>query len=566
MGVRARSQPPAANMAAAALAAIAAAPSGVQPSHACAATALLAGAFATVAGGVPSDPQSYKEAMGSSEATEWRAAMQQEYDALIKMGCWDLVAAPPDATVIGSRWVYKSKLDSHGLVTRRKARFVARGFTQRVGEHYDQTFSPVVQGVTLRAVLALAAQHGWVVHQIDFNNAFINAPIDGTIYVQQPEGFERRAPGGAPQVLLLQRSLYGLAQSPRLWCKEVSEQLAELGYVASPVDPCVFVHLRSGVVLLLYVDDLLLTGTSNSTVITTAVAELARRCSVKNLGAVQWFLGMSVSVAPGCVTVDQDAYVRILLERFGMLACNGSVTPAAVGSGGEEGEQLLTAPEVLRYRSLIGGLLYVAVNTRPDIAHTVMSLARFMQGPTSAHWQRARRVLRYLRGNPGGLVYTQQESATLEAFADASFATDNSSGKSTTGFVLLLSGAAVSWRSKLQSCVAQSTTEAEYISLALAAAEVYWLRQLLAFLNNEQAAATPIYEDNNAALQLASNPVVQQRTRTINVKYHYLRQLVGQKVVDVLAVRTGAQRADVLTKALPRAAHKVHAAYLLGHT
>jgi hypothetical protein len=404
------------------------------------------------------------------------------------------------------------------------------------------------------------------VHQIDFNNAFINAPIDGTIYVQQPEGFEQRAPGGAPLVLLLRRSLYGLAQSPRLWCKEVSEQLAELGYVASPVDPCVFVHLRSGVVLLLYVDDLLLTGTSNSTVLTAAVAELARRCSVKNLGAVQWFLGMSVAVTPGCVVVDQDAYVRILLDRFGMLACNSSATPAAVGSGGEKGEQVLTAPEALRYRSLVGGLLYVAVNTRPDIAHTVMSLARYMQGPTSAHWQRARRVLRYLRGNPGGLVYTQQQFATLEAFADASFATDNNSGKSTTGFVLLLSGAAVSWRSKLQSCVAQSTTEAEYISLALAAAEVYWLRQLLAFLNNVQAAPTPIYEDNNAALQLASNPVVQQRTRTINVKYHYLRQLVGQKVVDVLAVRTGAQRADILTKALPRAAHKVHTVYLLGHT
>jgi hypothetical protein len=213
--------------------------------------------------------------------------MQQEYDALTKMGCWDLVTAPPDATVVGSRWVFKSKLDAHGLIARRKARFVARGFTQRVGEHYDQTFSPVVQGVTLRAVLALAAQHDWLVHQIDFNNAFINAPIDGTIYVQQPEGFEQRAPGGAPLVLLLRRSLYGLAQSPRLWCKEVSEQLAELGYVASPVDPCVFVHLRSGVVLLLYVDDLLLTGTSNSTVLTAAVAELASRCSVKNLGAVQ---------------------------------------------------------------------------------------------------------------------------------------------------------------------------------------------------------------------------------------------------------------------------------------
>jgi transposase InsO family protein len=561
--VRASSQPPpAANMAAAAVAAIAAAPP-VQLSHACAATAVLAQAYATVAGGVPADPQSYKEAMGSPEAGEWRAAMQQEYDALTRMGCWELVEAPSNATVVGSRWVFKSKLDAHGIVARRKARFVARGFTQRVGEHYDQTFSPVVHGVTLRTVLALAAQHGWLVHQVDFNNAFINAPIDGTIYVQQPEGFESAA-GGAPLVLLLKRSLYGLAQSPRLWCKEVSEQLAELGYVASPVDPCVFVHMRSGVVLLLYVDDLLLTGTGNSTVITAAVAELARRFSVKNLGAVQWFLGMSVSVEPGCVVVHQDAYVRILLERFGMLNCNGSATPAAVGAGGEEGEQLATS-EALRYRSLVGGLLYVAVNTRPDIAHTVMSLARHVQAPARAHWQRALKVLRYLKSNTGGLVFTQRSSATLDAFADASFATDSATGRSTTGFVLLLCGAAVAWRSKLQSCVAQSTTEAEYISLALTAAEVNWLRQLLAFLNNEQAAPTPIYEDNSAALQLASNPVVQQRTRTINVKYHYLRQLVGQKVVDVLAVRTGAQRADILTKALPRATHKVHAAFLLGH-
>jgi hypothetical protein len=235
-----------------------------------------------------------------------------------------------------------------------------------------------------------------------------------------------------------------------------------------------------------------------------------------------------------------------------------------VGAGGEEGEQLSTA-EALRYRSLVGGLLYVAVNTRPDIAHTVMSLARHVQAPARAHWQRALKVLRYLKVNTGGLVFTQRSSATLEAFADASFATDSTTGRSTTGFVLMLCGAAVAWRSKLQSCVAQSTTEAEYISLALAAAEVNWLRQLLAFLNNAQAAPTPIYEDNSAALQLASNPVVQQRTRTINVKYHYLRQLVGQKVVDVLAVRTGAQRADILTKALPRAMHKVHAAFLLGH-
>jgi hypothetical protein len=298
------------------------------------------------------------------------------------------------------------------------------------------------------------------------------------------------------------------------------------------------------------------------------VAALARRFSVKNLGVVQWFLGMSVELAPGCVSVHQDAYIRILLERFGMLECNGCATPAAVGDAGGD-EQLLEAHEALRYRSLVGGLLYVAVNTRPDIAHSVMSLARHMQGPTHAHLQRARRVLRYLRTNPGGLVYTRRlgpESApTLEAFADASFATDNTTGKSTTGFVLLLSGAAVAWRSKLQSCVAQSTTEAEYISLALAAAEVNWVRQLLSFLNNEQSTPTPIFEDNNAALQLASNPVVQQRTRTINVKYHYLRQLVGQKVVDILAVRTGAQRADILTKALPRATHKVHAAFLLGH-
>jgi histone deacetylase 1/2 len=264
-------------------------------------TALFAEAYATVAGGVPDDPQSYKQALASPDAPLWQAAMEEEYAALVGMGCWELVSAPPNATVVGSRWVFKSKLDESGNVARRKARFVAKGYTQRLGEHYDQTFSPVVQGVTWRTVLALAAQRGWSVHQVDFNNAFINSDIDGEVYVQQPDGFVRRDANGAPLVLLLKRGLYGLAQSPRLWCRRVSEELARLGYMASPVDPCVFMHLQTGVILVLYVDDMLLTGTANTAIFTTAVAQLGRNFKVKDLGAVSWFLGMSIAVAPGCI-------------------------------------------------------------------------------------------------------------------------------------------------------------------------------------------------------------------------------------------------------------------------
>jgi hypothetical protein len=216
----------------------------------------------------------------------------------------------------------------------------------------------------------------------------------------------------------------------------------------------------------------------------------------------------------------------------------------------------------------VGGLLFVAVNTRPDIAHTVMWLARRMQSPAQLHWRMALRVLRYLKGKPGGLVFTDGHGSTptLTGYADASFASDQASAKSTTGFVLMLCGAAVCWRSKLQECVARSTTEAEYIALALAGAEAYAMRQLLAFLGCEQLQPTVLYEDNAAALLLAANPVAQQRSRSINVKYHYIRELVGKQIVDVLAIRTGAQHADLLTKTLPGPAHKLHTAALLGRT
>jgi hypothetical protein len=492
--------------------------------------------------------------------------MQEEFDALMRMEAFDFVPRPAGVQVVRSRWVFKSKLDSEGNVARRKARFVAKGFTQRVGEHYDQTFSPVVSGAALRAVLGLCAQRGWHVRQLDVGNAFINALIDGLVYVEAPEGFGRMGPDGRPMVLLLRRGLYGLAQSPRLWCKEVSEVLAQLGFVASPVDPCVFVHVSTGVILLLYVDDLLITGSEQEELLTAAVKQLESRFTVRDLGTVRWFLGMNIKVLPGRVELNQDAYVRILLERFGMADCNGTDVPAVPGGDGGNAGSLLDAPAARRYRSLVGGLLYIAVQTRPDIAFVVMQLARHMAAPAEAHWRGARKVLRYLKGHPGGLSYTAQPGgdAQLVAFADASFATDTATGKSTTGFVLLFCGAAVAWRSKLQSTVAQSTTEAEYIAAALAAAEVYWMRQLLAFLGCPQMAPTPIFEDNSAALQLAANPVVQQRTRTINVKYHYIRQLVGQREVDVVAVRTHSQRADILTKALPRGKFAGHARALLG--
>jgi hypothetical protein len=245
-------------------------------------TALVAMVASTASSG---DPGSYKEAMAGPGAAKWAEACMEEIQQLLALESFSYVPLPKGRVPVGSRWVFKTKRGAHGEITRYKARFVAKGFSQVPGTDFKQTFAPVVQMSTLRVVMALAVQHGWELEQLDVPNAFCHSPVNEEVYVRAPEGFVRCDGAGRPMVLRLHRSLYGLKQAPRNWHKTLVEQLCNLGFTPCDADPCVFIS-KDGVILLVYVDDLVLTGSADMAVLRRVVAALEDKFSIKSLGAL----------------------------------------------------------------------------------------------------------------------------------------------------------------------------------------------------------------------------------------------------------------------------------------
>ena len=236
---------------------------------------------------------------------------------------------PPGQNIIGCRWVYKLKHNSDGSISRYKARLVAKGFYQQAGLDFDETFSPVVKPPTVRIVLSLAAQHQWSLRQLDISNAFLHGFLKEDVYMIQPPGFVD--PTHPDHVCKLQKSLYGLKQAPRAWFERFTSHLLTIGFVASTADPSLFV-LRTGstvLYLLLYVDDIILTGNSSSAV-TSLITQLAHTFELKDLGPLRFFLGLQIDYNCAGLFVHQKKYVSDLLLKFNMTNCKPASTPFSI--------------------------------------------------------------------------------------------------------------------------------------------------------------------------------------------------------------------------------------------
>jgi hypothetical protein len=261
----------------------------------------------------------------ASQICEWTEAMQSEFDALQRQNTWSLVPPPPGQNIIGCRWVYKLKHNFDGSISRYKARLVAKGFHQQAGLDFDETFSPVVKPPTIRIVLSLAAQHQWSLRQLDISNAFLHGFLKEDVYMIQHPGFVD--PTHPDHVCKLQKSLYGLKQAPRAWFERFTSHLLTIGFVASTTDPSLFV-LRTGstvLYLLLYVDDIILTGNSSSTVI-SLITQLAHTFELKDLGPLRFFLGLQIDYTRAGLFVHQKKYVSDLLLKFNMTNCKPAST------------------------------------------------------------------------------------------------------------------------------------------------------------------------------------------------------------------------------------------------
>jgi hypothetical protein len=521
-------------------------------------------------------PGSYKEAMASEDADKWRAAMDKEMAGCEEMQVWDLApraTLPQGQVVVPCKWVYKIKTDELGKVTGFKARITPKGFKQIEGVNFFETFAMTGKYKTLRAGLSLTAAWNHELDQMDVPQAFLNADVDEEVYMELPEGYRA---GKEHMVCRLRKSLYGLKQAPRNWYLLVSKFIVEtMGFKATVSDPCLYFKRSStGRLMLLYlfVDDFQVSYHLEDKVEWNALkAKLVERFKTKDMGPSTWILGMRITRdrKARTITLDQELYVTKALERYGLQQCKPASTPELVGSRSPNADKESSAEsdapgDKQLFQEMVGTLMYAGISCRPDILHAVQQLARAMQAPTQRHIEKAKRVFRYLAGTKDvGLVFGSRNGdkvadsrgrGTLPvdvcAFADADWANDKADRKSITGWVAKVNGDPISWASKKQRTVAQSTCEAELYAEAAAIQEVLWLRGLLKELGLHVQMPSVVHGDNQSTIAISQNGIKGERTKHVDVKYHFITETVEQGAVKLKWVPTTEQHADVFTKAL----------------
>ncbi|KMQ86259.1 retrovirus-related gag-pol polyprotein [Lasius niger] len=521
-----------------------------------------------------------KTALSGADANEWLDAMAIEMKSIIKNHTWQIVERPKNTEVIGSRIVFRNKFNPDGTIERKKARIVAKGFAQRPGIHFNQTFAPVARMSSVRLLVALAVHYKMSIHQLDITTAYLNGRIQESIYMEPPNHIlesletliEKEKKGSElykkaksmlqelntdNKVCHLKKSLYGLRQAGRNWYATLDKVLRKYGATPSNADPCVYrIGKNEDLILIaVYVDDLMIASKDIKRMEQLKI-NLSQEFEIRDLGEIKHCLGIQFNREGNKIAMHQRGYIIDILTRFGMMDSNPVSTPIDIG-------QKLTRPNAtseatktkLPYRELIGALMYLAVSTRPDIAFAVSSLSQFNECYDESHWTAAKRVLRYLHGSINlGLVF-EPSSEPLRCFVDSDWANCPDDRRSYTGYATILSNAAISWEAKKQRTVALSSTEAEYMGLAEATKESIYLQNFLIELGFDNLTDTTIFNDNLGAKKLAENPGYHSRSKHIDVRHHFIREALNNELIKVEHVSTNDMISDIMTKGLPRPKH-----------
>ncbi|KAL7281533.1 hypothetical protein ACG7TL_004850 [Trametes sanguinea] len=482
-----------------------------------------------------------------AEQKEWKAACQEELEALRRRKVFELVDRPKGRKVIKNRWVFDVKSDG-----RKKARLVAKGFSQVEGIDYDQIFSPVVRFETVRLILALAALENWYITGLDVRNAYLYGKLDEEIYMEQPEGFV--AKGQERKVLRLLRALYGLKQAGRAWWSTLNQSMKELGFSRLVSDPGLFICKdKNGqlVIVVVYVDDALFCGPDKA-LVEKMKAKFMKKWECRDLGEVKEFLRMRIQRSGSMIRIDQCAYLEKVLQRCGMQNAKSAPTPLPAGYYPKPNDGTADPTLRSRFQTVIGSLLYIMLGTRPDIAFAVTKLSQFAANPSQEHLNKALYICRYLIGTRSyALVYKGASGLGISACTDSDWGSDPSSRRSQTGYFLKLAGGTFSWQSRAQKTVAHSSTEAEYMAMSDCSRQVVWIRNLMGEIGYKLG-PIPVAGDNQGSLFMGSNPVTESRSKHIDIKYHAIREYIENKLIEVFYVDTDNNPADLFTKNLGR--------------
>lgn len=503
------------------------------------------------------EPRSYNEAISCGKKDEWIGAMRDEMNSLNRNGTWELTDLPGDRKAIGCKWVFKVKTNADGGVQRYKARLVAQGYSQKFGTDYNDIFAPVVRQATFRTLLAVAAKDELLVEHLDAKTAFLNGSLTETIFMKQPPGFIE---GDSSRVCLLRKSIYGLKQAARAWNEAIHNVLANEEFTQSKVDQCLYSKQIDGdwCYILIYVDDVIVACKSvkQSTEIENI---LSSKFEMQNLGNVKQYLGIEITRnADGIFELCQAKYIDQIVSSFGLKDAKGVNTPLDVGyyaSSSAFSTKLLDNSD---YQKLIGCLLYISVNTRPDIAASVSILAQCVSGPSSNDWNQLKRVARYLKATSKMKLTLGRVDAAigeLVGYADANWAEDRSSRKSNSGYAFFYNNGLIDWSCRKQNCVSLSSTEAEFVSLSDACQEAAWLQRLLLDFHQRVNLPITIFEDNQSCLKIAKDERFSNRTKHIDTKYHFVKDYIQRKLVKCEYCPTDEMIADLFTKPLAKPKH-----------
>jgi hypothetical protein len=491
----------------------------------------------------------YKDLMrlpDESARKEWKTACLDELEALNKREVFKLTDLPKGRKTIGCRWVFDVKTDG-----RKKARLVAQGFSQVEGLDFNELFSPVVRFETVRLMFAVAALEAWYITGVDVKSAFLYGKLDEEIYMRQPEGFIAR--GQERKVLRLQRAIYGLKQAGLAWWKQLKVSMKALGFKSLSSDAGIFFCYvgKNIVIAIVYVDDCMFVG-NNKRLVDEKKKLFMDKWECRDLGEVTEYLRMNISRSGNDIHIDQCAYLKKVLERFDMINAKSAPTPLPTGWNPTENKGKASPQVTAHYQAVIGSLLYLMLGTRPDISYAVTKLSKFCNNPSQEHLDKAMYIMRYLVGTQDyRLTYKHKSNEGLHAYTDSDWAADTIKRRSITGYFFKLAGSIICWKSFSQTTIALSSTEAEYMALSDCARQAVWMKTLLSELGLSMV-ATPIYGDNQGSIFIASNPITEKRSKHIDIRYHYVRDCVEEKKVELMFIPGEDNPADMLTKNLGR--------------
>ena len=519
------------------------------------------------------DPEFFHEAYFHKDPKKrsgWREAIKKELQSMEKCEVWSLIDqkdVPKGRKLIGNRWVFKEKRDGTF-----RARLVALGYSQVAGVDFSDHFSPVLCDASFRIILLIIQKLNLVAWSLDIETAFLNGDLVEEIYMKVPKGYIENygSKGAEGKALKLQKSIYGLVQAARQWHRKFEEVILQQGFIKNEIDPCAFLKREGSLfcILCIYVDDGIITG--DEQMMKKVIDGLNKVFKVKVQETIKDFLGCEIRENFGEISLGQSRIVEKLMSDNDLsLKKEKWSTPSAPGFfvvRPQNRAEMIDEKSQKWYRSTIGTLLYLVKLSRPDLANPVRELSKVMDGAAPAHEKELKRLVEFTCQTKDKTLKIKADSGekwTIEAYSDSDFAGDKDGRKSITGYVILICGVPMTWRSKAQPTTALSSTEAEYIALCEAVREVKFVFQLMETFGIVAERPIKIHVDNIGSIFMSKNRSSGDRTKHIDIKYHFIREQIENGLVEVVFVRSEENLADVFTKNLNGESFRFHQSKLL---